>query len=116
MFWETKLAELQKLATIYLTRNDGDVEQWTCTLKAGLNEPYHINAGVTALGETRAAAVCNMWSHVVKGGEPFMINLATGAKKFRWNARWEEIPLDPMNTTEAVTVEETADGSFDPAD
>lgn len=113
MFWETKLAELQKLATVELTRIEGEIESWSCALRAGVNEPFHKDVGVVALGETKAKAVCDLWTHITNGGEPFIVHLPNSKKKYRWNGRWEV--LEEWKIAEPV-VEEAAPESFDSSD
>lgn len=111
MFWETKLLELQKLAPVELEQKEG---QWFATIKAAINAPYHANCGSVGIGETKAAAVVALWSHIVNGNEPFLINLARNKRKVRWNARWEV--LEEINEPTELVVEEPEPNEFDQAD
>lgn len=113
MFWETKLLELQKLAPVELAQAD-EGALFTVTIRAGVNEPFHKDSGMVASGETRAAAVCNLWSAIVNG-DPFILNLENSKTKYRWNARWEVLEKYETKQDPPV-VEEPADGTFDPAD
>lgn len=112
MFWETKLAELQKLAPIKFVEN-AITGEWSATIGAILDP---LGARESATGATKAAALCNLWSKIINGGEPFEIVTPLGHRFVRWNACWQDVDLPKQENPDAVVVEETADGTFDPAD
>ena len=101
MFWETKLAELEKLGTITLILDDpeGETPIWTVTLGT-----------LSFTGPTKAAAVCELWSHVISNG------FESGDLVSRWNGRWEQSKKPEPPKPEAPVVEEAEPLSFDPAD
>lgn len=111
MFWETKMLELQKLATVDLTQLESG--EWVAKMPAAVNESWHKDAGVVCKGDTRAAAVVGLWNHLVKGNEPFLFNLHNRQRKIRWNARWEV--LEEINEPTELVVEDPEAGSFDPS-
>lgn len=112
MFWETKMLELQKLAPVELAQTAGN--EWTATMKAGINRVWHKEEAVVCRGETRAAAVVGLWNHLVNGNEPFLFMLERQKRKIRWNARWEV--LEEINEPTELVVEEPEAPAFDPAD
>lgn len=101
MFWETKLAELNKIGTVIIEIDDpeGQPVQWRVTL-----------GHTTFKGPTKAAAVVELWNHVTK--EPFHI----GEHLVRWNGRWEEVDPPKEPEPELPVVEESDGQAFDPAD
>lgn len=115
MFWETKWAELQKLAPVELAQPEGS-EMWAATMRVSINAPFHKDSGVTGLGSTRAAAMCELWNCLVKGNEPFSIFTKNTTKKIRWNARWEVLEEHTINEPAELVVEEEDPDDFDEAD
>lgn len=115
MFWETKLAELQKLAPVELKLPEG-TKTWFATMRVAINAPFHKDSGVAGLGETRAAAVCELWNHLVSGHEPFILCTKNSTKKYRWNARWELLEEHTVNEPGELVVEEKDPLEFDQAD
>lgn len=121
MFWETKLAELQKLAPVELV--EAGAGGWKASMNVALNRPFEKGIKLLAYGITRAATICVLWSTIVKGNEPFTMADAERSRMWRWNGRWEEVVPPPEEAPDAPTDAEVRDivelddpSAFDPAD
>lgn len=94
MHWETKLEELQKLAPVvfFCPQRARWKAQFLTMLK--VDGENSIEAFPATEGATPGAAVTSLWERFVEGKSFIVITDGKPVRKVRYNARWEDLPLD----------------------